>query len=126
MSDASATVAVATRWAPPTRRAGAGHAAGSATATKPATQKLPEACPLGNDPSCGAPIGAARPIAIHGRTRPTASLTPHTHMAWATTASVSGVANRRVRDHPMSGSSASAHHPLPRQLSAIIAGPHVP
>ena len=78
MSEATASVPAATRRA---RQAGPRHMAGSAMARNAATQKLPEAWPLGNDPSCGAPIGAARPIAIHGRTRPTASLRAHTHVA---------------------------------------------
>jgi len=51
------------------------------TARKAAAQKLPAACPLGNEPSRGTPSGAGRPMASHGRTRPTSRLMSQTKQA---------------------------------------------
>ena len=74
--------------------------AASATQRKPATQKLPAACPLGKDGSCGAPMGDGSASAIQGRTRPKASFRLHTRTACTTMAAASGRAAVRVARVP--------------------------
>ena len=89
------------------------QATGNASARNAATQKLPAACPLGNDGSWGRRTASARSSAIHGRTRPNAALSAQTRVACTATPSVRSPAKRRVRAHARSGMQRERAPPLP-------------